>query len=106
LLRALKRRLLAAVPPVIFLAITFYFAWNAVHGARGLEAQAQQRAELAKAQADFTLVDTQRKTWETKVAALGGPAIAPDMLDEQARKMLNDADPTDLVVDLPTATAK
>jgi len=106
LLRALKRRLLAPLPPVIFLAITGYFAWNAVHGARGLEAQAQQRAQLAKAQADFATVDAQRQIWETKVAALGGPAIAPDMLDEQARKMLNDADPSDLVVDLPPAPAK
>ncbi len=106
MLRALKRRLLAAVPPVIFLAITGYFAWNAVHGARGLEAQAMQRAELAKAVADFSVVDAERQTWEAKVAALGGPAIAPDMLDEQARKMLNDADPSDLVVDLPAAAAK
>jgi len=106
LLRALKRRLLAAVPPVIFLAITGYFAWNAVHGARGLEAQALQRAELAKARADFAAVDAERRIWEIKVVALGGPAIAPDMLDEQARKMLNDADPSDLVVDLPAAPAK
>ncbi len=106
MLRALKRRLLALVPPVIFLAITFYFAWNAVHGARGLQAQALQRAELAKARADFAAVDAQRETWEAKVAALGGPAIAPDMLDEQARKMLNDADPSDLVVDLPAPAAK
>lgn len=106
MLRAFKRRLMAAVPPAMFLAITGYFAWNAVHGARGLEAQAKQRAELAKAQADFKQVDAERRVWETKVAALGGPAIAPDMLDEQARKMLNDADPSDLVVDLPAAAGK
>jgi len=97
---------MAAVPPVIFLAITGYFAWNAVHGARGLQAQALQRAELAKAQADLDVVDAQRKVWEAKVAALSGPAIAPDMLDEQARKMLNDADPSDLVVDLPAPATK
>jgi cell division protein FtsB len=89
------------IPPVIFLGITFYFAWNAIHGARGLEAQAVERAELAKAQHDFAVADATRQQWQTKIGQLGGPAIAPDILDEQARIVLNLAAPADLVVDLP-----
>lgn len=103
MLRDLKRRLLAMLPPVIFLGITFYFAWNAIHGARGLQAQAVERAQLAKAQHDFAVADAARQQWQTKVGALGGPAIAPDILDEQARIVLNLAAPSDLVVDLPPA---
>jgi cell division protein FtsB len=106
LLRELKRRLIAMVPPVIFLAITWYFGWNALHGARGLEAQATERVQLAKAQQDFAAVDATRAHWETRVAALGGPSIAPDMLDEEARKVLNLSDPADLVVKLPSQPAK
>lgn len=94
------------IPPVIFLAITWYFAFNALHGARGLEAQAKERAQLAKAQQDFITVDATRAQWETRVAALGGPSIAPDMLDEEARKVLNLSDPADLVVKLPGNAAK
>ncbi len=106
MLRELKRRLLAMVPPLIFLAITGYFAWNAVHGARGLEAQQNERRQLAQAQQNFSAVDALRAQWETRIADLGGPAIAPDMLDQQARKVLNLADPADLVVDIPTAPAQ
>ncbi len=106
MLRELKRRVLAMLPPVIFLAITGYFAWNAVHGARGLEAQAIERQQLAQEQKDFAAVDAQRAQWETRIADLGGPQIAPDMLDEQARKVLNLASPTDLVVELPQGAAK
>jgi cell division protein FtsB len=106
LLREIKRRLIAMVPPLIFLAITWYFGWNALHGARGLEAQAQERRQLAQAQQNFAVVDASRAQWETRVAALGGPAIAPDMLDEAARKVLNLADPADLVVKLPSIAVK
>ncbi len=106
MLRELKRRLVAMVPPVIFLAITGYFAWNSVHGARGLEAQQSERRQLAQAQQNFSAVDALRAQWETRIADLGGPAIAPDMLDQQARKVLNLADPADLVVDIPIAPAQ
>jgi cell division protein FtsB len=87
-------------PPAIFLAITYYFGWNAIHGKSGLEAQSVQRTELARAQQAYTQVDTQREQWETRIADLSGQSIAPDMLDGQARQVLNLADPSDLVIDL------
>jgi cell division protein FtsB len=40
------------------------------------------------------------------VTALGGPSIAPDMLDEEARKVLNLSDPSDLVVKLSPQQTK
>ena len=88
-------------PPAVFLAITWYFGWNAVHGRSGLEAQAVQRAQLAQAQQSFTTVDAQRVAWETRIADLSGQSIAGDMLDGQARQVLNLADPNDLVIELP-----
>jgi cell division protein FtsB len=103
LLRAFKNRLRAMIPPVIFLGITWYFAWNAMHGSRGLEAQRVQLAELAKAQAAFTAIDAQRSLWETRIATLNGQTVARDMLDNEARLVLNLADPADLVVQLPAA---
>jgi len=106
MLRDLKRRVLATIPPAIFLAITFYFCWNAVHGARGLDAQATERAELAQANAHYAAVDASRLQWETKIADLSSQSIAPDMLDGQLRQVLNLADPADLVVELPPAAGK
>ncbi len=106
MLRDLKRRFFAAIPPAIFLAITAYFCWNAVHGARGLDSQAAERAQLLQANAHYAIVDAARITWETKIADLSGPSIAPDMLDGQLRQVLNLADPADLVVQLPQPKAK
>ncbi len=106
LLRELKRRFVSAIPPAIFLAITGYFCWNAVHGSRGLDAQAAERAELAQANTSYAAVDAQRMNWETKIADLSGQSIAPDMLDAQLRQVLNLADPADLVVELPAAARK
>ncbi len=106
MLRDLKRRCLACLPPAVFLVITGYFAWNAVHGARGLEAQAAERTELAQARLQFAAVDAERRQWETKIAALGNQSIDPDMLDAELRQILSLAGPGDLVVNLPAPPAK
>ncbi len=103
MLRAFKNRLRAIIPPVIFLGITWYFAWNAMHGTRGMEAQRVQNVELAKAQVDFAAIDAQRQLWETKIKTLNGQSVARDMLDSEARLVLNLADPADLVVQLPAS---
>jgi cell division protein FtsB len=96
----MKRRLRSIIAPSIFLAITVYFVMNALHGSRGLDAQASERAELATAQQAQAQAEAARDEWETKVAALKDSAIEPDMLNLQARKVLNLADPTDLEVPL------
>jgi cell division protein FtsB len=100
MLRAIKHRLRALAPPAIFLAITYYFGWNAIHGKSGLEAQAQQRAQLAQAAATYQQVHSQKQDWATRIADLSGQSIQPDMLDEQARMVLNLANPGDMVIEL------
>ncbi len=101
MLRAIKNRLRGLVAPAIFLALTYYFGWNAVHGKSGLEAQAAQRAQLANVQKQADTTHQRLVLWQTRVADLNGQAIQPDMLNEEAREVLNLADPDDLVVELP-----
>ena len=100
MLRAIRNRLRALAPPVVFLAITYYFGWNAVHGKSGLEAQAVQQVQLKQAVARHEQVAAQRAAWQTKIADLSGQSIQPDMLDEQARQVLNLANPQDMVIEL------
>ncbi len=100
MLRAIKHRLRIILPPAVFFAITWYFGWNALHGKSGLEAQNVQKAELAQANQAFATADAARQQWETRIADLSGRSISPDMLDGQARKVLNLADPNDLVINL------
>ncbi len=106
MLRAFKHRLRAIAPPAVFLAITDYFGWYAIHGKGGLESQVAQHAQLAQAQQAFASVDAERTRWETRITDLSGQSIAADMLDGQARQVLNLADSNDLVIDLSQHNAK
>lgn len=99
-LRAIRNRLRAIAPPVIFLALTYYFGWNAVHGKSGLEAQHVQQQQLEQARARFNAAEASKLAWQTRIADLSGQSIQPDMLDEQARQVLNLANPQDMVIDL------
>lgn len=102
LLRALKYRLRGFVIPAVFLSLTYYFGWNAVHGQNGLKAQVEERAQLQVQQQQTDEISQRLTLWKTKVAALSSHSIEPDMLNAEARTVLNLADPNDLVVDLPT----
>lgn len=101
MLREIKYRLRGLVVPVLFMALTYYFGWNAVHGKNGLQAQAAESAQLMAQQQYADKVHNEMVLWQTKVAALSNSAVEPDMLNEQAREVLNLAAPEDLVVDLP-----
>lgn len=105
MLRSVKYRVRAIAPPAVFLAITYYFGWNAVHGQSGLQAQVVQRAELVQAQQAFAQADAERTRWETRISDLSGDSVTADMLDGQARKVLNLAEPNDLVIDLSRGPA-
>ena len=107
MLRAIRNRLRALAPPLVFLAITYYFGWNAVHGKSGLEAQSVQSQELAQATQRYQQVEAERAAWQTRIADLNSQSIQPDMLDEQARDVLNLANPQDMVIELqPAKTAE
>ncbi len=100
MLRIIKNRLRASAAPAVFLLITGYFVWNAVHGRSGLEAQRAQAAALVVAQQNLAAAESQRAAWETRIADLSGQSIVPDMLDDEARQVLNLAEPGDLVIQL------
>src|SRR5215510_5748791 len=96
--RDIKRRLKAAVAPLIFLTLVGYFGWNAVQGNRGLVAYAQRQQLLTQAQADQTRALEERDMWQRRVAGLRARHIDADALDERSRAMLNLADPSDIIV--------
>jgi cell division protein FtsB len=96
--REIRRRVKAAVPPVVFLLLVAYFVWNATQGDRGLRAYAGRLEDLKAAQADLARAETDLANLERRVAALRVNRLDPDALDERARAMLNRSDPADLVV--------
>ena len=100
----MKRRIRAAVPPIIFLLLAVYFGWNAMRGDRGLVAQQQDKLDLAAAQVQLAHANAAVAAWENKIDGMGDHALDLDALDGQARSMLNLVDPHDLVVMTGTGT--
>ncbi len=98
LVRAAKRRAIAALPPVLFLSLTGYFAWNAARGDHGLRTYAVRQHQLVTAENERTRAEAERAAWEKRVAGLRSDHIDRDTLDERSRAMLNLADPADVVV--------
>ena len=96
--RTMRRRVVAALPAVLFLSLVGYFGWNATQGERGLQAHAMRQEQLRQVQAELARATAERDTWERRVAGLRAQRIDPDALDERARAMLNVADPADLVL--------
>jgi cell division protein FtsB len=96
-----KRKLRAAVPPLIFIGLTAYFAWNATSGDRGLKAYAARQEMLRMAQADLARDEAERDAWDRRLAGLRNAHLDRDTLDERARAMLNLTDPADIVVPYP-----
>ena len=96
--REIKRRLKAAIAPLIFLSLVGYFGWNAVQGNHGLVAYAQRQQILAQAQADQAQTKADKDAWDLRVSALRSRHLDADMLDERSRAMLNLANPNDIIV--------
>lgn len=101
---AMKRRVRASVPPIIFLALAGYFAWNATRGDRGLVAQQQDRLDLVAAKVQLAHANEEVQQWQNRVQGIGGKVLDLDALDTQARSMLNLVDPTDRVVMMGNGT--
>jgi cell division protein FtsB len=83
-----------------------YFGVNAFSGNRGLKAKEDLDQQIARLSAELDRQQHERMQWERRVALLKADKLDPDMLDEQARALLDYTDPRDLTFMLawkPTA---
>ena len=75
-----------------------YFGVNAYTGNRGLRARQDLDQQIVAITSQIEDAKAERAQWERRVALLKPDSIDPDMLDERARVLLDDADPRDLVL--------
>ena len=75
-----------------------YFGANAYSGNHGLKAKEDLDQQIGTLSADLDRLKLERAQWERRVALLRADRLDPDMLDEQARKLLDDAAPNDLTL--------
>jgi len=75
-----------------------YFGVNAYSGNHGLRARQDLDQQIAQLSDELESLKAERATWERRVVLLRPQSIDPDMLDEQARVLLNYADPRELTL--------
>ncbi|MBR0651210.1 septum formation initiator protein [Roseomonas terrae] len=97
-MRFLKRFIQAIAMPCLFVALSGYFVWHAMHGDRGLIAREQRLADIAAARVDLARAEADRDAMERRVAGLRGDRVDRDQLDERARALLNMVGRDEIVV--------
>ena len=75
-----------------------YFGVNAYTGEHGLIAKQDLDQEIGQLTRQLDAVRAERTVWERRVSLLKSDNIDPDLLDERARALLDDADPRDLTL--------
>jgi cell division protein FtsB len=81
------------------IAMTVYVGSDAVRGPHGLVANRMLRAKITAMKKDLAALKAQRARLERDAELLGAKAASqPDLLDEQARALLDFARPTDIVI--------
>lgn len=89
----------------LFLALIGYFSYHAVQGDHGLHKRTALAGKIDKLEAELAALKEERQRIEHEVALVTARARSePDLLDEQARSLLNFVRPGDIVVLRPTAS--
>jgi cell division protein FtsB len=85
--------------PTAFLALLiFYFGVNGLTGERGLLHGASREATLTEESRKLHELRTEREQLETEVRLLSDNSLSRDLLEEEARRMLGFAGPSDYVI--------
>lgn len=75
-----------------------YFAVHAFTGNHGIKARETLDQQFAQLSAELEVVKAERQKWQRRVALLKADKLDPDLLDEEARVLLDYVDPRDVVI--------
>jgi cell division protein FtsB len=94
ILRTSRRALL---PAIIALA-TLYFGLYAIYGPKGFQILSDRESAQALAAAELGLLEEEQQALDRRVRLLDGRAVDPDLLEEEAHRVLNRAHPDEVIV--------
>jgi cell division protein FtsB len=86
------------VVPVIAIAFFAYFGFHAVHGDYGLNSKMQLEHKAMQLRAELSQLVEKRERLERRVLLMSNKTLDKDMLDEQARLLLNVARPDEIII--------
>jgi cell division protein FtsB len=93
-----KRNTGALIVPAITAVFLTYFGYHAYHGEYGIYSKYRLEERVGELEATLAVVRAQRVKLEQRVQLLHDGTLDRDMLDEQARRALNLALPTEVVI--------
>ena len=86
------------IAPTLCLAALGYFVYHTINGDRGVLAWWHLRQEIGKAQSTLAETSAMRMALERRAALMRPDNLDPDMLEEQARRLLNMSRDGDLII--------
>jgi cell division protein FtsB len=104
---AVKTRARAILIPIVFYLVlgsaSAWLVWGASQGERGLTAKAQNDVEYAQLQTQLAGLRADHDRWRRRVESMRSEAVDRDLLDEEARAMLDRVGKDDVVIFTPVA---
>ncbi|MFN7710140.1 MAG: FtsB family cell division protein [Holosporales bacterium] len=98
LIRELKRRSHRYMWPALAISISGYFVYHLLEGAHGIFAWQRLDANMVQAKARLMALKEQHDQLERRVQLMRPGNICPDLLSEQARKVLGFVNAREVVV--------
>lgn len=96
--RPLKYHISRLWLPVLILLILLYFVYHFIEGEHGYLAWNKLGKELAASEKILQEKNAVKAEWENRVGFLNSTHLDPDLLEEQARKMLNQAKENEVIL--------
>ncbi len=89
---------------MILLSLVGYFVYHAMQGKHGLRSRVGLKKNLVVLEKELAMLRKERKKYEHYIKLMQPKEIDPDILDEKARKLLNLAHPSDIIIMLPNSS--
>ena len=96
-LRVLRR----AAIPLALIVIFGYLVLNGIYSERGYFNMQKKQSALRQAEAELSVLQTERAGLEQQVDLLKDKAVGRDLLEEEARRVLNVAHQDEVIVRMP-----
>jgi cell division protein FtsB len=99
---AVKSRARAILFPIAFYLVlgvaSGCLVWGASTGERGLKAKAEDDAEASRLQLELAQLQAERGRWRRRVDSMRSEAVDRDLLDEEARAVLDRVGKDEVVI--------
>jgi cell division protein FtsB len=100
-----RYRMRSSIMALLFVIVLGYFCFHALNGERGFFAFIQLSQEVENSRRELEMLRAERLQIEHRVKLLKNESLDLDLLDEQARRVLGQSKPDELLYIVPEENA-